>query len=611
MTSRAQISIAALLVLSFLTSCNLAGDVTPPPAGPQGSGRPAAGPPTEVPASLAPPSSRPSVTAGASIYDARCAACHGQLGLGDGPQAAELPAAPSPLGDAETAREITPREWFEVVTRGRMDRFMPPFSSLTAQQRWDVVAYALALSAPSDGQTAELYREYCAECHGPQGEGSERGPSLVQPEEFARRSRADLAAVIRQGIEGTMPGFEEQLEGPEIRRLAAYVQGLTVVGDQPTALTEGDEELQSAPEGVGKISGRVLDGSSQEPISEPISVTLHAFDGQQQVLTEQAEPGEDGEFTFSGLEIVPGRLYVVSADYQGIRYISDVVHLSGDQGPTELNLSVYETTTDPSAVVARRVHVLMDRPTEGAVRVVEMWIFVNEGGRTVAPENGEGGVEVALPVRARDLRFEDSLLAERYQPTELGFRLTTPLRPGGEGAQVVFSFNLPLGDFPELVQPLTVPVDAVTVLVVEGGPAVTGTGVQNVGEREAGGERFEQYSLGSLPAGDALRLELEGPPWWQKLLPRSLDAGWAVGAAALVIALAAVTWWYRPWIASREATPEEAEGQRTGRRRRSLLEAIAELDDTFERGEVEEAVYRQRRNELKAELMQLMEGSND
>lgn len=594
----------------FLSACNLAGDITPPPG--LSDRAPVQDPSVSTPApvSLAPPATLPDLATGASIYAARCAQCHGQDGLGDGPQASDLPVAPSALADPRVAAEAPPRQWFEVVTQGRMDRFMPPFTSLTAQQRWDVVGYALSLSIADASESASLFAEYCAECHGPAGEGSETGPSLVQPAEFALRSQNELAEVIRGGVDGSMPSFGDQLEEGQVRRLAAYVQSLAF--DRGSPPVEAEDELDEEAPGARTawIRGQVVNGMTGDPVSDSLSVTLHAFDGQEQVLTETAEVGSSGEFSFPDLEAVPGRLYVVSADYQGVRYISDVAHIAEEQ-PTELSLSVYETTSDPSAVVARRVHVLVDRPVENSVRVVELWIFVNEGEKTVAPVEGEGGLEIALPAGASDIRFEDSLLGERYQPTELGFRLTTPLRPGGEGAQVVFSFELPLGGAESLVQPMTVPVEAVTVLVAEGGPGVVGPSVRDAGTREAAGETFHQYDLGSRQAGEALQLQLEGPPLWQRMLPRSFDVTWAVGAAVLLAALTAVAWWYRPWIAGDEAAEVERSDVRREQRRRSLLEAIAELDDGFARGEVEKAAYQHRRNELKAELIQLIEDAHD
>ncbi len=595
----------------MLSSCNLAGDVTPPPGLSEGGPDLAPNAATPAPASLAPPATRPDLAAGEAIYAARCAPCHGETGLGDGPQASDLPSAPSALADPALATGATPRQWFEVVTQGRMDRFMPPFNSLTAQQRWDVVAYALSLSLPGPSQASALFDQYCTECHGAVGGGTESGPSLVRPGDFALRSRTDIAGVIQEGVEGSMPAFGDQLDDGQVRALAAYVQSLGFDRESPVAGTADEPSERPSGERSAEISGQVVNGMTGEPISTSLSVTLHAFDDQRQVLTESAEVGSDGGFAFPDLEAVPGRLFVVSADYQGVRYISDVAHLGETDEPTDLSLTVYESTPDASEVVARRVHVLIDRPTEQSVRVVELWIVVNEGDRTVAPVEEEGGVEVALPAGASDIRFEDSSPGERYQPTELGFRLTTPLRPGGEESRVVFSFDLPLQGDEDLVQPITVPVEAVTVLVAEGGPGVSGPAVQDAGTREAAGERFHQYNLGSLRAGETLRLRLEGPPLWARILPRSFDVGWVVGAAALVLALGALAWWYRPWIVGDPSSQARETDGGLERRRRSLLQAIAELDDNFERGGVDETAYRHRRRELKAELIELIEAADD
>jgi hypothetical protein len=49
------------------------------------------------------------------------------------------------FGLPEVARPASPAQWYTTVTRGNMDRFMPPFASLNDQERWDVVAYAMTL----------------------------------------------------------------------------------------------------------------------------------------------------------------------------------------------------------------------------------------------------------------------------------------------------------------------------------------------------------------------------------------------------------------------------------------------------------------------------------
>ena len=136
---------AAIFAAGLLISgCSLAGDITPPPA--LATAQMALSAELQTPAPLIPPATQPDLAAGAIIYAEKCAACHGLQGLGDGELAEGLAFEPAPLGDPEFARQADPAEWYQVVTIGNLDRLMPGFVSLTDQQRWDVVGYALSLS---------------------------------------------------------------------------------------------------------------------------------------------------------------------------------------------------------------------------------------------------------------------------------------------------------------------------------------------------------------------------------------------------------------------------------------------------------------------------------
>lgn len=136
---------AALLGL-LSAACSLAGDVTPPPAlATAQMARPV--PTVATTSEVTPPDGPPDLAAGAATYLDKCAICHGVTGMGDGELAASLQFPPAALGDPEVARAARPEEWYSVVTQGRIDRLMPGFVSLTDQERWDVVGYALSLSS--------------------------------------------------------------------------------------------------------------------------------------------------------------------------------------------------------------------------------------------------------------------------------------------------------------------------------------------------------------------------------------------------------------------------------------------------------------------------------
>ena len=126
----------------LLAACSLAADITPPP-----NYQPPTNLESQAEVSNGPvyPLVSPDIAAGAGIYAEKCAPCHGPTGMGDGFRASEIPDVPA-LGKAEVARQSTPADWYSIVTEGNLERLMPPFTSLSDRERWDVVAYAYTLS---------------------------------------------------------------------------------------------------------------------------------------------------------------------------------------------------------------------------------------------------------------------------------------------------------------------------------------------------------------------------------------------------------------------------------------------------------------------------------
>ena len=113
MTTRA----AFLLALAaLLAGCNLAGDITPPPAlatAQAAAPVPATADPTSPP--LADPGARDvpapagiDPARGKAIWAEKCAPCHGETGQSDGVMTANLPSPPPQLGSAAGARSGAP-----------------------------------------------------------------------------------------------------------------------------------------------------------------------------------------------------------------------------------------------------------------------------------------------------------------------------------------------------------------------------------------------------------------------------------------------------------------------------------------------------------------------
>lgn len=600
-----------LATAGLLAGCSLAGDVTPPPAlATAQAAAPVMVAPTE-PSQISPPETAPDPSAGESIYQARCAPCHGSQGMGDGEQAANLSNPPSPLGNQEFARAAKPADWYAVVTQGRMDRFMPPFTSLTDAQRWDVVAYALSLSM-SDASLAEggqVYSDTCASCHGSSGEGTARGPALNTSTFMAEHTLEDVFTAATDGVGGEMPGFADKLSEDQRWAAASYVRSLAFSAPSPGG---NAESAPAAPSSIGSIHGQATNGTTGQPLEGDFEVNLVGFDADAQAVDTTTALGPDGNFTFDGLDIVEGRIFGVTLEYKGVVYFSDAAHLSQASPDATLPLVVYETTSDVSQVTVDRLHLIFDFPGGDIVRVLELWVLSNNGNATITGESGEGAIEIPLPPGATNLGLPGDALGQDVRFTETSAVVMAPLMPGSGTGQIVFNFDLPYKRSLEFTQAMAYPVSAVVALLPDGGPKLSGAGWQDLGVQNIGGAPYQNMSLGALTSGQTLALALSGQGGSSAGSGLS-TSDVAIGLGVLGLTLVAVgLWWVRPWQRPAAQTVSDEGPTPAGSAQvPAILQQIADLDEAYEAGELDERAYHRRREALKARALAQRRSQHD
>lgn len=628
--------ILLLLASLFLSACSfsLAEDVTPPPGyrPPQVEASPTRAP---VPVSL--PDRAPDLVRGAAIYTESCQPCHGSAGLGDGPQADQLPNPPTALGDPEVARQAVPGEWYQVVTQGRLDRFMPPFTSLSDAERWDVVHYALTLSADQHtmARIGELYQEQCAACHGESGagDGPDAGSLSVAPTNFldpaflAERNGQALFRSITEGVPPAMPGFESALSEEERWALVDHLRALAYdVGEEdPTAaqedpvaeapdtegeeITTGQEERASEAEGdlpvqSGTVTGVVVNGSGGR-VPEGLEVTLHGFDHIEEVYTATTMLDAEGAYAFSGVAMPESRIFMVTVDYDEATYNSDLAIAEADSEFINLPVTVFETTTDTSALVVDRLHIFVESAGPGLLQVTELYLISNSGDRVVVPAGqGEPVVRYSLPQGARELRFQPGTQTSRFVETTDGFGDTMGIPPGTGQYQVLYAYDLAYERPYEYEKAHDIPVNSVVVLLPEAvGLRVRSDHLQDAGPRDVQGEAFLVYSGDRLDPSVPLQFSLTGRLRGATAAAVDVtpDSGLMIGLGVFGLTLVvAGVWVYRVAVNRRSAPSsiEQAEVQDP----ESLLDSIIALDDLYRAGELPEEAYRERRSELKVRL---------
>ena len=83
---------------------------------------------------------------GHQLYSRNCSSCHGLTGAGDGAAARTLSPPPSAIGVKTLTPQLTPTLAYNVISVGVRGTPMPAFaSSLTPQQRWNVINYIYSL----------------------------------------------------------------------------------------------------------------------------------------------------------------------------------------------------------------------------------------------------------------------------------------------------------------------------------------------------------------------------------------------------------------------------------------------------------------------------------
>jgi hypothetical protein len=219
-------------------------------------------------------------------------------------------------------------------------------------------------------------------------------------------------------------------------------------------------------------------------------------------------------------------------------------------------------------------------------------------------------VRLLLPEDATELSFEEVLSTERFVETADGFADTEPVVPGRATLQTAFSYLLPYdGSRRVLSTTLQYPATIVNAFIADVGPQLFSEQLSLMGTMDTESSPFAAYVGQDFAKGDVLALEITGAVQESAAPSTDEDGGsnlayvFIIGALALFLVALAVAY---PSLRRKEAAePETVSPAASEDELDELLTALADLDDAFEAGQLNEEVYRQRRQALKARLLEL------
>lgn len=555
------------------------------------------------------PTAPPDAAAGLAIYNERCVVCHGDLGDGRGTQAVQAGLEPAAFSDPQFRLTAVPSLLFETISNGNLAAGMPPFGQasstpLSEAEIWNLIAATYSFSTRPDEIAAG--EALAAEL----GADTTSWPALDYW--FSRSNEMILAELVTDellGIDLAELSDEEKLS------LIDYGRSLNYSYVDPLAAF--------APVEQATFQGQVINGTTNEPFTEG-EVRLRAFTIQLEEMYSETTPvNEEGSFEFVVENIPTDWVFLADVTYGDLTFNSNAVQVSNAEPLAQMPLFVFDTTSDPSVVAVDRLHMVMTF-AENRLLVSELYLFSNLETAVFVGESGnkdEGTIEIGLPAGAENVNFQrgfgtslDSFVpANEFIQTDTGWADTVPLRPGTNSLNLLVNYDLPYDDGLLLAHPLPYPTGSASLIMSDVGVTISEAEWVSQGVQATPSGSFLGYINDNMSQTNALSLTLNGRPTQiidaqgNPLPVRNQTNELIIGAAGLAIILGISFYFVQRWrsepaYVGAVKPPLTAKTKYKNRDGEMLLQTIANLDDAYEAGELEETAYQQQRQELKRQL---------
>jgi len=169
-----------------------------------------------------------------TIYSSSCVSCHGADGLGT---------SIAPAINSDQTRSRTPDEIERIIQLGVPGTLMAGWQSVMPSEdlsamvelvtRWDEIPLGtvpapdipIATTEESIALGGELYSANCSRCHGPEGQGTQRAPSLNVRSFLTDTNDQAIEQIVTNGVPGTaMPAWGTMMSEANIQAIVGFIR---------------------------------------------------------------------------------------------------------------------------------------------------------------------------------------------------------------------------------------------------------------------------------------------------------------------------------------------------------------------------------------------------
>ncbi len=566
-------------------------------------------------ASIEYPITTPDLAVGASVFAEHCTKCHGLSGAGDGELIGsgqnQIGVAPPSFKDASTSAEQTPLWWYQTITNGNLAKQMPPWKdALNDDERWAVALYTYTLH---NNQTNIEAGAALTAAH------PVTPADLPSAENVVKLKDAELITQV-----GLPDAFIKSLSDTQKNDLAAYLRSLTLTNAMHMGLVTSEPQVTREPAvtpevtpapaavGTGAVSGQVTNGTAGATVPADLKVSLYVINAQGATAPTDTTVDADGKFAFANIDIRADQKYVVTTTYNGRAYGSEAKAGDPTTNKVDLPISIYETTDDTSVltILAWVSQVQMIGNNLQISDFIQIGNSADRAYSTNVAVDAQRYASVDIPVPADALIMSADVTNSRYTIGADGHSVvdTAPVLPGQSYIfQMVYA--LPYRGNIQIEQSVPYALSgAYRLLANLPGANVTSDVLQSLGPQELSGVQYQAYGTSNpLKAKDTIRYAVQGGSQANssstgvvskdQLIPLVL-----IVAGLIVVFISGVLYWH-----SRRPPSVETANRNRDELIDGLIQQIAELDETYRMGSLDEDIYQKRRERLKLRLAALID----
>jgi len=371
-----------------------------------------------------------------------------------------------------------------------------------------------------------------------------------------------------------------------------------------------------------RISGRVMNGTTQTPVPNLKVLVLEPRQGMQQVA--EVTTDANGDFAVSS-DINSGSFYLLQANFDGVPYHAPAQFDAS--GTARADITVYAAMHQPTSIhiALLRVAIAAQGPK---IRVQEQYQIENSRSPPATYANDNGTFSFVVPPSVAEPKVAVQGLMNMTVPLspEKGksageFKLRYALKPGETPVTVEYEADYANGAF-AFSDRAAFPIDRAEMYVVPSSLKVDSEVFKSEGVDSK--DDIQKLSAENLKRGAVLAASLSGEAAVEnqgqqdnggqgdvKVVPNTMTR---LGVPVLACVLLILLWALgvrlsKEWPRWKERQATSPANKQLEAKTDALFSSMADLDELFAAGKIEKKKYWKERLELKARLMAILKKS--